>query len=185
MCWGCAVWIALAEFLAVGAAFDGYLEINGIPGDVQEEHHRDWIRIDGFVDTVGTDATGEFPIFDSLCMAKSTDRATPLLLQHCASGRHLRRARLELVTGEGERVRFYTITLSDVLIRSVQASGTTAGAEVPAGEKICLAFSGIEWTYTELDRSGLPANEVRAWWDLASRKGDIEIVPVFKVTGAK
>lgn len=175
--------MAIVGGVADGSDFEAYLQIEGIPGDAAEARHQDWIRVNGFRDRTAASPAGRSPVFDPLCFTKTLDRATPVLFQRCADGTHLPRARLELVTAEKDRVRFYAITLSNVRITGVQASGTVADAAAPPDEEVCLDFSGIEWTYTEFDRSGLPATEIRAWWDRVSGSGNVATVPVFKVTG--
>ncbi|MBX3731492.1 MAG: type VI secretion system tube protein Hcp [Verrucomicrobiae bacterium] len=173
----------MAGVLASGPTFDGYLEITGIPGDAEEVSHQDWIRIHGFSNRVDADPAIRRPAFEGICISKSTDRATPLLLQHCARGTRLSQARLEFVTADPERLRFYSISLTNVLVRSIQSSGTAARTARPGGEEICLTFSAIQWSYTEWSRSGMPAAEIRAWWDLAAGRGGADEAPGFRLMG--
>lgn len=177
--------MAVVGALAEGPGIEAYLQIDGVRGDVTEVHHQDWIRVNGFRDETAVGPTDRSPVFNKFCLIKATDRATPLLLQQCASGTHLPRARLELIRGENQRLRFYTITLSNVVVTSLQASGIVTEPIAPLTEEVCLTFSGIEWTYIEFDRSGLPAMEIQAWWDRITGSGNVATVPVFKVTGVK
>jgi type VI secretion system Hcp family effector len=86
-------------------AVDAYLQIEGIKGESMDDKHKDWIEcldVDFGVDqprspvasTAGghTSARAEF---DEVVVSKLADLATPILLQHCAMGKTIPKAKFE------------------------------------------------------------------------------------------
>ena len=167
------------------AAFDAYLKIEGVDGESTDSKHAGWIEVESFAHGATTPAaTTDHPAFSDLCLVKLTDKSSPLLEQSCAKGKSFPSATLELVTADANRVRFYQIVLSNVVVSSISASGT-AGASTKPLESVCLNYSQIAWTYTELDASGVPAGDVNAWWDLALNIGNGSLNPILKVIGTQ
>lgn len=175
----------LAAFAGHAALFDAFLKIEGVDGEATDSKHLNWIEVQSFAhgNTGPTSATGR-PAFSDCCFAKYSDKSSPVLEQSCAQGKHFPSANLELVTADANRVRFYQIVLSNVVVSSVSASGSVGGAERPT-ESVCLNYSQITWTYTELDASGVPVGDVKAWWDLALNIGNGSVNPILKVTGTQ
>lgn len=166
------------------AAVDAYLKVEGVKGEATDSSHTDWIQILSFSQGTGSPlATTGRPSFSDLCFQKFADRSSPVLEQSCAKGRVFPSATLELITADANRARFYQIVLSNVVIVSVSASGSTA--DLRPLESVCLGFSQINWTYTEFDATGLPKNNIKAWWDLALNIGGGNVNPVLRVTGTQ
>ena len=67
--------------------------------------------------------------FSDLSFTKSLDKSSPQLYLHCAQSKPIRSAVLTLRKSGGNQNEFYTITLTDVLISSVQTGGTAGGAQ--------------------------------------------------------
>jgi len=174
-----------AAFTGHAALFDAFLKIEGVEGESTDSKHLNWIEVQSFAhgNTSPAPATGK-PGFSDCCLTKYTDKSSPVLEQNCAQGKHFRSANLELVTADANRVRFYQIVLSNVVVSSVSASGTTGASTKPL-ESLCLTYSQISWTYTELDASGVPAGDFKAWWDLALGLGNSNVNPVLRVSGAQ
>jgi len=168
------------------AAFDAYLKIEGVDGEATDSKHAKWIEVQSFTHggTGPAAATGK-PSFSGLCFTKFTDKASPALDQSCAQGKSFPSATLELITSDAARVRFYQIILSNVVVTSVSASGAANDAPTKPSESVCLNFAQIFWTYTELDATGLPKNDIKAWWDTALNLGGNNVHPVLRVAGAQ
>lgn len=186
-------WMPVALVLALlgtsarsQAAFDAYLKLEGVEGESTDPRHPKWISITSFTHGIaGANATGNQRDFSELCLTKSLDKASPLLAQRCAEGTVISSAKLELVTASAERLRFYEITLSNVVVRSSRNSGQSASTGAGTTEEVCLSFSRIEWIYTEYDARGLPRNIISAWWDLVLNVGDNNVAPILRVAGAQ
>jgi type VI secretion system secreted protein Hcp len=127
-------------------AIDAYLHIEGIKGESMDDKHKEWIEcldVDFGVDqprspvssTAGGHTTARAE-FDEVVVAKHTDLSTPILLQHCAMGKTIPKAKFEFfrADGNGERVKYFEMVLEHVLISSVKPGikpgGRHAGTSV-------------------------------------------------------
>lgn len=166
------------------AAVDAYLKIDGVDGESTDRAHVNWIQVLSFnqAATSPTAATAR-PSFSDVCFLKLTDKSSPVLEQSCAQGKRFPSATLELITTDARRARFYQIILSNVLVSSVSASGSTG--DLKPVESVCLNFAQTYWTYTEFDAAGLPKNNFKAWWDVALNLGGNNTSPVLRVTGTQ
>jgi len=77
--------------------------------------------------------------------------SSPLLMQYCASGKHLESARLTCLKAGEKQEKYLEITLTDVLISSYQTGGS--GDEMPI-ESMSLNFAKVESAYFAQDKSG-------------------------------
>jgi len=102
--------------------------------------------------------------FSDLSLTKLLDKASPLLYSYAAQGRHIPTAVLTLRRSGANPFEFYRITLTDVLISSVQTSG---GGDVPS-ESLSLNFTKIEWRYTPQKADGSADTPVVTTWNLAT-----------------
>lgn len=160
-------------------AIDAYLQIDGIKGESTDDKHKDWIEcldVDFGVDqprspvasTAGghTSARAEF---DEVAVSKLADLSTPVLLQHCAMGKTIPKAKFEFfrADGSGERVKYFEMALENVLIGSVKP-GLKPG--VGMQEHLCLKFSKVTWKYTQQKISGGAGGSTAGGWDLSTNK---------------
>lgn len=166
------------------AAFDAFLKIEGVDGEATDKAHDKWIEVGSFSHgIVGGPATTRAS-FSDLCFLKATDKSSPVLSQKCAQAARFPSARIELVTLNANRLKFYEITLSNVVVTSVSTSGAADGAARPT-ESVCLNFTWIGWTYTEFDARGTRIGDTRSWWDLVLNRGGTGAMVVLRVGGAQ
>jgi type VI secretion system secreted protein Hcp len=183
---GLILLLACTGVSRAGATFDAYLKLEGVPGEATDADHKDWILIESVSWAVSRESADALaPGFSHLSIVKPVDKATPLLLERCASGTQIPAATIELLRAEGERLRFFEIKLEDVLISSVANSGSADSTERPR-EEASLAFGRIEWTYTEFDLAGKPVMDHAAYWDLVRNEGGlIDLEPVLRLTAVR
>jgi len=167
------------------AAFDAFLKIGDVDGESTDSKHLKWIDIQSFAHGVARPSGTGAPSFTDLCLQKIMDKSSPLLEQNCAQGKRFPSATLDLITADATRVLFYQIILSNVFVSSISASGAANDSSAKSLENLCLNFSQINWSYTELDANGVPAGDFKAWWDLALRIGDSSVAPAFRVSGSQ
>lgn len=160
-------------------AIDAYLQIEDIKGESQDDKHKGWIEcldVDFGVDqprnpTTSTSGghTSARAEFDEVLIVKHTDLATPILLQHCAMGKTIPKAKFEFfrADGNGERVKYFEMVLENVLIGSVKPGLKPAGG---MQEHLCLKFSKVKWTYTQQKISGGAGGSTMGGWDLSANK---------------
>ncbi len=177
----------LAAFPACGGT-EAYLQVEGVSGEGGTPGHEGWIevlqvtnalaRVPGS-ETPGMATAGAFGVL------KQVDKASPLLMLACAAGTVIPSARLELVTTNGNTIRFFQLELSNVVVRAVHNVGAAHGPEVRPLEQCDFSFQQIRWRYTELrPRSRLPLGYHDSWWNWLSETGDSSSLPArFEVTG--
>lgn len=166
------------------AAFDAFLKIEGVDGEATDKAHARWIEIESFSHGAAGESATTRTSFSDFCFLKAVDKSSPILSQKCAQGARFPSARLELITVNANRLKFYEITLSNVVVTSVSTSGAADSAARPT-ESVCLNFAWIGWTYTEFDVSGTRLGDINAWWDLALNAGGSSVTPVLQVTGTQ
>ena len=94
--------------------------------------------------TGGGGGAGKVGVHD-LSITKKVDKASPKLSLACAAGTHFKKVTITL--RRAGKI-YLTYNLTDVLISSVQVSGSGAGQDVPL-ESISLNFAKIAFQYTK------------------------------------
>jgi type VI secretion system Hcp family effector len=119
-----------------------------IAGEATDPGHEGWARVDSF--SCGKDEDG----FMITCH-RPVDKASPLLMKACATGKHFAVVKLEVArqTGDGQ-VNFWEVTLKDVLISSFANSGDPAGTGL--SEHLTLRWKSLVFTYRVFPPSGEP-----------------------------
>jgi len=160
-------------------AFDAFLQIDGIPGESTDDKHKDWIEVTSFkqsmeqpasatASTAGG-ATAERVNFDTFDITHLLDKASPKIYEACASGKHIKTVTLELCRAGGDKTKYMTITMEQVIVSKVTSNGK-AGEEFPS-ETVSFSYGTIKWTYTQQKRSdGTGGGNVNAGWDLTANK---------------
>jgi type VI secretion system secreted protein Hcp len=104
--------------------------------------------------------------FSDIALTKLVDKSSPLLYLYAAQGKHLPQAVLTVRNSGATPFEFYRITLTDVLISSVQNSGASGG-DRPV-ESLSLNFARVEWRYTPQNADGTAGTPVITTWNLAT-----------------
>lgn len=118
---------------------DAYLQIEGIKGESADDRHKDWIEVSNVawsvhqqrastVSTSGGLTAGRADLSD-LSFRKLADLSSPLL-QHCAMGKTIPKAKFEFMRadGDGKPVCYYTVELENAMIAGVNRSVAMAGS---------------------------------------------------------
>ena len=160
-------------------AIDVYLQIDGIKGESQDDKHRDWIECESvhwgiFQPKSATASTGgghtaERAELEEIAFRKVADLASPLLMQHCAMGKTIPKAKFEFMRadGDGTPVKYFEIELENVLIGGI-SPGISAGSLL--SEEVALKFSKVKWKYTQQKIGGGIGGNTMGGWDLAGNK---------------
>jgi type VI secretion system secreted protein Hcp len=159
------------------AGVDYFLKIDGIPGESTDSKHKDEIVLTSFsmgVSNAGTFSSGGGggegkASFHDFNFTHKFDKASPLLMLACASGRHIPRATMTARKSGRGGFEFLFIKMSDVLVTSAQTQAS--GNDLPA-ESVSLAFAKIEVDYKEQKTNGsLGATTSFRWNLLENRQG--------------
>ena len=159
------------------AAVDYFLKVDGIPGESQDAGHKGEIEVTAWSwgeSTAGPGASGgsgggagKVQLQDFHFRSRIS-KASPKLMQACASGEHIKSAVLTARKAGKAQSEFLTISLSDVLISSHQ-TGAGEGDDVPA-DSVALGFARIQVEYLETKADGSPGGSVKFGWDVKQNK---------------
>jgi type VI secretion system secreted protein Hcp len=151
------------------AAFDAFLKIDGIPGESQDDKHKNEIDVLSFHWGIARSGRGRAQVQD-FQVVKHVDAATPLLFDAVCSGQVIKEAVFTLSkAGAGEKAMdFYKVRFENVFISSAAPAGTAGGADLPM-EQVTLDFQSVEIEYTTQNPDGSPGGSVQS--DCAPRTG--------------
>jgi type VI secretion system secreted protein Hcp len=159
-------------------AFDAFLKIDGIEGESPDSKHSKEIQLLSFSfgadqpassNTGGGAGTGKVNMHD-LSVLKSVDKSSPKLLVACATGQHIKSAVLTARKAGGDQHDYMIVTLSDVIVSSVQTSGQANGSDGLPTEQMSLNFSKINFEYKEQGADGSLKGTVEGGFDVKTMK---------------
>jgi type VI secretion system secreted protein Hcp len=159
-------------------AFDAFIKIDGIEGESPDSKHGKEIQLLSFSfgadqpassSTGGGGGVGKVNMHD-LSILHHVDKASPKLLVACATGQHISSAVLTSRKAGGDQQDYMIVTLSDVVISSVQAAGQTGGADGAPTEQVSLNFSKINFEYKEQGSDGTLKGTVAGGFDVKTMK---------------
>jgi type VI secretion system secreted protein Hcp len=146
------------------AAVDYFLKIDGIQGEVTQADHKGEIQVESFSwgikggeigSATGGAGAGKSQI-SGLTITKKTDKTSPSLLLHCATGQHYKEAIFVVVgpsrTHKGE-LEYLKLKLDNIIISSIQESG---GGDVVPTESLTINFQHITIDDPTSDTTGNP-----------------------------
>ena len=99
---------------------------------------------------------------------KKTEKSSPTLFAACCNGKHFDTAVVTMrkAAGEGGQKAFLVYKFTDVMVESVQWSGSSGGDDTPT-ESVSLAFAKVEIEYQQQDsKGGAVGKPTKASWDL-------------------
>lgn len=160
-------------------AIDVYLQIDGIKGESQDDKHKDWIECEtvhwgitqprSATSSTGGGHTAERVEMEEIRFSKIADLASPILMQTCAMGKTIPKAKFEFMRadGNGTPVKYFEIELENVLIGSI-SPGIAAGTLL--NEHVSLKFSKVKWKYNQQKITGGSGGSTMGGWDLAANR---------------
>ena len=159
------------------AAVDYFLKIDGIPGESQDHKHKAEIDVVSWSwgeQNSGTHATGGGGGAGKVSMqdfhfTMHVNKATPKLMEHCATGEHIKSATLTCRKAGKEQQEYLKYTFTDLLVSSYQTGGAQHSDVLPT-DQISLNFSKIEIDYKEQKADGTLGPSNKAGWDLKANK---------------
>lgn len=160
-------------------AFNAFLEIQGIKGDSTDSKHKDWVAVESYSHKMsmpvggtrnahGVNVTGGAD-HEDFVIVKRLDVASPLLAEHCCSGKNIPQAKLELCRESGNKETFMVYTFKNLVVSSVKPLGSLDDKNPLPLEEISLRYSEINWEYTTITDKGRGASVKRGWSTLESK----------------
>ena len=156
-------------------ASDIFAKIGDIKGESLDDKHKDEIEVLSFswgVTNTGSAGTGGGggagrATFQDLSIVHNIDKASPRLLQACATGAHFKDATItHRKAGKGQQ-EYLVVKLNDVLITGVVHGGTSGAA---ASETVSLVFGKVDFEYKPQKADGSLDAGIQFKFDIKSSK---------------
>jgi type VI secretion system secreted protein Hcp len=155
---------------------DIFLELEGIKGESLDNKKKGQIEIESC--SFGCSQTGSFAVgsgggagkvnFQDCYFTARVSIADPLLLNACASGKHIPKAVVTFRKAGGDQEEYAIFTLTDVLVSSYQLGGSSGG--VLPTSSFSLNFSKIQVKVAPQEAKGNLGGAVNGGWDLKGNK---------------
>jgi type VI secretion system secreted protein Hcp len=159
------------------ALVDYFLKIDGIEGESQDAKHKNEIQLESY--SFGATQSGSHAFgggggagkvqLQDFHFVSNVNKASPKLFQACASGEHIKTALLTCRKAGKDQQEYLKIKLSDLLISSVQQSGSSNGSIIPQ-EQVTINFAKIQIEYHEQDAAGNLKGAMNGGWDVKTNK---------------
>jgi type VI secretion system secreted protein Hcp len=157
-------------------AFDTYLDLKGIPGEATAEGFEKKIEIFSFSwgasapVTIGSGTSGisaSKVSISSFNIMKRTDVASTKLFEACCLGSHIDTMKVSMrkQTGVGGQEAFLIYDFTEVLVESIQWSGSSGGDDTPT-ESVSFAFGKVQVEYKVQGKDGKLTAGTPVVWDL-------------------
>jgi type VI secretion system secreted protein Hcp len=151
---------AVLVALPAHAALNMFLDIPGVSGESTDPVHTNQMDVLSWSwgmsnsGAVGVGA-GKVSIQD-VSFTKYVDKASPLLMLHCANGAHFTTATLYVLKAGATPNDYIKIILTDVIVTSVSTGGS--GGEDRLTENVTLNFAKVEFDYSVITngKAGVP-----------------------------
>lgn len=153
-------------------AVDFFIKIDGIAGESKDSKHTNEIDVlafswglsnSGSAHTGGGAGSGKAN-FQDLSFTHYIDTASPLLMYHSASGKHIATATLVARKAGETPLEYLKIKMTDILVSSISTGGS--GGEDRLTENVTLNFAKVEVSYTAQDQKGAAGKTIPFGWDI-------------------
>jgi type VI secretion system secreted protein Hcp len=153
-----------------------FARIGMIKGESQDDRHKDEIEVlswswglseSGTPAHAGGGASGKAQ-FQDFSFTHHVDRASPLLMAACATGKHIKDATITVRKAGETQPEYLVITMSGVVVTSVSASGSADGGAPFEG--VTLAFAKVDLEYKPQKADGSLDAGVHFAYDLKANK---------------
>src|SRR5215813_5736581 len=140
-------------------ASDIFAKLGDIKGESIDDKHKDEIEVLSFswgVTNAGSMISGGGggagkATFQDLTIVHHIDKASPSLMQACATGAHLKEATItHRKAGKGQQ-EFLVVKMSDIIITGVTHGGVSGE---PASETVTMVFAKVDLEYRPIKPNG-------------------------------
>ena len=158
-------------------AVDFFLRIDGIEGESTDSKHAGWLDVDSWswgethpaAPAGGGGGGGAGKVsFGDFAFITRVSKASPKLFLACASGQHIKEAKLVGRRTGKDQQDFLTWTFSNVLVAAYQTGGAEGG-DLPR-DSVSLNFSKVSVEYKGQKADGSLDTAVTAGWDSKTNK---------------
>jgi type VI secretion system secreted protein Hcp len=157
-------------------AFDTYVELTGIEGEATAKNFEKKIEIFSFSwgasspVTIGSGSSGisaSRVSISSFNVMKKTDVASSKLFKACCIGDHIAKMTVSMrkQTGTGGQDVFLIYTFDEVMVESIQWSGSSGGDDTPT-ESVSFAFAKVTVEFKTQGKDGKLVAGTPVVWDV-------------------
>jgi type VI secretion system secreted protein Hcp len=155
-------------------ASDIFAKLGDIKGESLDSKHKDEIEVLSFswgVTNAGSMSHGSGggegkATFHDLSFVHNIDKASPILMQACATGAHIKEATItHRKAGKGQQ-EFMIVKMNDVIITGVTHGGSGDGAS----ENVSMAFAKVAVEYKPQKPDGSLDAGIHFKYDLKAQK---------------
>ncbi|MFX1765863.1 type VI secretion system tube protein Hcp [Paraburkholderia sp. A1RI-2L] len=152
-----------------------FMKVDGATGESADKQHGGWSDIQSFswgatqpaaMATGGGGNAGKAN-FDDLVVMAFMDKATPAIIKHCASGKHLSKVEISSCKTGGEQIEFSRVTLEEVIVTTARVVGAEAN---DATDRLMMQYgfqaARVKKQYWEQNANGGKGPEVTMGWDI-------------------
>lgn len=158
------------------AAVDYFLKVDGIDGESTDDKHKNEIDLESWswgATNAGTSRAGGGGgagkvVMQDFHFVMKVNKATPKLMLACATGQHIKEAKLVCRKAGGDQQEYMTVKFSDLLVSSYQTGGSQ-GEVIPV-DQIGFNFSKIEFEYKPQKADGSLDAPIKTGYDLKLNK---------------
>lgn len=157
-------------------ATDMFIKLDDIKGESVDDKHKgeidilswSWGVAQGASSHVGGGSgTGKANVHD-LTFTKAVDKATPLLVHLCLSGKHINKALLTCRKAGGSPLEHIKLTMNQALVTSVNHGGDKNSDGIM--ETVTLSFATVNMEYVPQKTDGSGDASIAKGWDIAGNK---------------
>lgn len=157
-------------------ATDFFLKIDGIEGESKDSKHKGEIDVMSWSWGASQPSTaafgggmggGKFSAQD-FHFTMLINKATPKLIEKCATGEHIPKAVLTVRKAGTDQQEYLKYTFSDLIVSSYQ-TGASDGGVIPH-ESCSLNYSKFEIEYKEQDQKGNLLGAVKMGYDIKQNR---------------
>jgi type VI secretion system secreted protein Hcp len=157
-------------------ASDIFAKIGDIKGESLDNKHKDEVEVlswswgvshSGSIAHGGGGGTGKAS-FNDFSFTHHIDKASPVLMKACATGEHIKEATITArKAGKGQQ-EYLIIKLNDIIITSVNPSGS--GDVAATAENVVLRFAKVDLEYKPVKADGSLGAGLHFKYDVKTHK---------------
>ena len=158
-------------------ASDIFAKLGDIKGESIDDKHKDEIEVTSISWGISNSGSMAFGTgggegkanFHDLTFTHFVDKATPILMQSCANGTHMKEATITYrKAGKGQQ-EYLVVKLNDIIVTSVQHAHGGDGSSKPS-ENVSLAFAKVAFEYKPQKADGSLDAGVHFKYDIKAQK---------------
>ena len=153
-------------------AVDIFFDIDTIQGEAQDSKHKNTIDVLSWSWGISNSGSAQFGTgqgagicsVQDISFTKYIDKASANLIEKCADGSHIKKAKLIVRKAGGTALEYVTMELEDLLVTHVSTGGSQG--EDMFTENVTLNFARFKFHYTEQTTTGSGGKTYDSTWDV-------------------